>query len=764
MTAQSSAAKSRLFFKFPAYYTNKLRYLRPNLIMNSILALFSYPPITIMLIIITNMQRNYLAMEKSGADMDTLLAESERISSLNSVLLMSGVIGILCLVALFVFTFVTTLRSFRYLNDKTYVDMDYSLPVDHNTRFFGDLAAVFTTTILPHLAAIIISIILLNLSSVESFIELSGFDVFTGVKQMAFVGLFACIMQMGLTLLVISLCGKKAEAALYPILLCIAIPIIHCLVISLIQSGIYGSVNDYYSLPEINSMYSLSSTSPIGMLMISVYAWVNIWDSGDDALTSSAPIFTPEYFIPALLITLACFAAAYFLIKNRRNERVGMPFVVKGSSLVVPGIIIFAIALPLCNRIFTLVRKKPSYQYSYTESPLGWIIALIISTFIVYIVMELISGRNFRKFPQSLVKWAGTLAASVGISAVLAFSNGFGASYYVPAESDVSTAYLFMNQYPYTEARQVDVSRLSDQNSLHIINEIHKMIPKDGSGEWNEKQGGFIRISYLLNNGEHMERAYPVSAELYDKCMRLTVDPDMWYNGIYAWQLNENMQLLDIQIDESTDPSTNLTAADILNALKKDSQNVSYENLHTLQPGARTCYAYIEALDPATGYVITMNLAIHSWMENTVKLLQDCGFNLMQSYLSTAENAFVAESGNMSVLSGSAMAAISGGMDDDELEEYLNELSDAWGFYPEWENCRFGKPNTDDPDLKKLVSVCYDEQPEEATKYCVVLEPSYENKYDPAALQPNPTILYVPTEYNSLAEELLAANFVYAPQ
>lgn len=765
MTAQSSAAKSRLFFKFPAYYTNKLRYLRPNLIMNSILALFSYPPITIMLIIITNMQRDYLAMKESGADMNTMLAESDKISSLNSVFLMSGVIGILCLVALFVFTFVTTLRSFRYLSDKTYVDMDYSLPVDHNTRFFGDLAAVFTTTIPPHLAAIIIGIILLNCSSVESFMELSGFDVFTGIKQMAFVGLFACIMQIGLTLLVISLCGKKAEAALYPILLSIAIPIIHCLVISLIQSGIYGSVNDYYSLPEISSMYSLSSTSPIGMLIITVYAWTNIWQSSDDSLIGNAPIFTPEYFIPALLITLACFAAAYFLMKNRRNERVGMPFVVKGSSLVVPGFVIFAIALPLCIRIFTLVRKKPNYSYSYTESPLGWIIALIISTFIVYIVMELISGRNFRKFPQSLVKWAGTLAASVGISAVLAFSDGFGASYYVPAESDVSTAYLFMNQYPYTEARQVDVSRLSDQNSLHIINEIHKMIPKDGSEEGDEKQGGFIRINYLLNNGEYLQRAYTVSAELYDKCMRLTVDPDMWYNGIYAWQLNDNMQLLSVQIDETTYTPSSLTTADILDALKKDSRNVSYENLHTLQPGAREYYATIQTFDRGTGKVTFMCVVIHSWMENTINLFQNCGFRLMQSYLSTAESAFIAESDNMSILSGMAMAAISDGMDDDELEEYLNELSDAWGFYPEWENCRFGRPNTGDPDLEKLISVCYDQQPEETTKYCVVLEQAYAyDKYNLASLQHNPTILYVPAEYNSLAEKLLAANFVYDPQ
>ena len=65
------------------------------------------------------------------------------------------------------------------------------------------------------------------------------------------------------------------------------------------------------------------------------------------SVSDCGPIFRPEFGIPALLVTLACFAGAYFLIKYRRAERVGMPYVYKGMGLVIPGIVIFAITVPV---------------------------------------------------------------------------------------------------------------------------------------------------------------------------------------------------------------------------------------------------------------------------------------------------------------------------------------------------------------------------------------------------------------------------------
>ena len=61
------------------------------------------------------------------------MALLDKRSLLYSLLIAEIIIGVLCLVGLFIFTFVTTLRSFRCLHNKSVVDMDMSLPINHNT-------------------------------------------------------------------------------------------------------------------------------------------------------------------------------------------------------------------------------------------------------------------------------------------------------------------------------------------------------------------------------------------------------------------------------------------------------------------------------------------------------------------------------------------------------------------------------------------------------------------------------------------------------
>lgn len=187
--------------------------------------------------------------------------------TLRSLATMSVVIGILCLVGLFVFTFVTTLRAFRYLYDKTAVDMDYSLPVNHNTRFLGDLSAVLTVSILPHLISVFIGMILLNVIAgiIEPFnLEPETWQLIRDlICQGMFVGLFACVMQLAFSLMMISFCGRKAEAFLYPVLINIAVPFIHGMGIYIVESNIFGS--SFY-IEKV--LMPVTATSPVGMSLL----------------------------------------------------------------------------------------------------------------------------------------------------------------------------------------------------------------------------------------------------------------------------------------------------------------------------------------------------------------------------------------------------------------------------------------------------------------------------------------------------------------
>ena len=348
MTAQNSANKS-VFYKFLPYYLNKVKYLRPQLIMSIIFSVLSYPAFMLIINILCPVERELIELSQYISDptpeqYEMNMALLDKRSLLYSLLIAEIVIGVLSLVGLFIFTFVTTLRSFRYLHNKSVVDMDMSLPINHNTRFFGDLAAVFTVNILPHLIAILLAQILLQ------FADLSAFDT-QGETQaivdaimgpMAFTGLFMCIMEVALTLLMISFCGRLAEACIYPILMNFAIPVIHSMSVNLVESGVYGAVLYPSSFTAVmGSAYPITASSPLGMLIMTLYSMISTdckWSVSD-----CGPIFRPEYGIPALLVTLACFAGAYFLIKYRRAERVGMPYVYKGMGLVIPGIVIFAI-------------------------------------------------------------------------------------------------------------------------------------------------------------------------------------------------------------------------------------------------------------------------------------------------------------------------------------------------------------------------------------------------------------------------------------
>ena len=138
MTAQNSANKS-VFYKFLPYYLNKVKYLRPQLIMSIIFSVLSYPAFMLIINILCPVERELIELSQYISDptpeqYEMNMALLDKRSLLYSLLIAEIVIGVLSLVGLFIFTFVTTLRSFRYLHNKSVVDMDMSLPINHNTR------------------------------------------------------------------------------------------------------------------------------------------------------------------------------------------------------------------------------------------------------------------------------------------------------------------------------------------------------------------------------------------------------------------------------------------------------------------------------------------------------------------------------------------------------------------------------------------------------------------------------------------------------
>ena len=607
MTAQSSAAKPAAFAKLGAYFTYKLKFLRSNIILNLILAMLSYPLMFSVFIPLCNAYEKIKQITGQPFYDHELyqLAVDEKLRW-NSIAVSGCVIGAICLALLFVFTLVATVRCFRYLYDRNYVDMDYSLPINSATRFCGDTLAVLSVTIVPHLAGIFIGMILKSFAKLE-YVFPNENGMLDLIPQYMFVGLCACVMLVGLTMLMLSFCGKKAEACIYPVLINIAIPLIHVLCIFIVESNTYGSYIDY----SLASNYQICIVSPIGMVLA---AFVPLMTG---TIPEFLPLFTPQYGIPALIVTLAFIAGAYFLMKNRRNERVGSPYVFGAMDYVIPGIVILAVVMPLAWQMFSCAKNG--------DSPFGWLIGTLISTFIIYIIMDLISGKAFRKFWLTAAKWAGTVAVSVGITAVLFYSNGFGAAYYVPKADDVASVSGTFR----VEGYYFDFDDVAEADAIDAVIGAHASIPKDGSADGD----CYFIIKYNMKNGSVLTRNYSLTEECVAQCLRKVVTPSTLYNNIAGTlekKINDGLskiQYLTVGLAgyDGDFRTGGLAAETLAAAIKQDCENTDFDKAFA-GSGTYKFTLYAEMVGEDLSYNVYIKM--YSWMHNTIALLGQYGINI----------------------------------------------------------------------------------------------------------------------------------------
>ncbi len=625
MTAASSAKTNGVFFKFLPYYRNKLKVLRPQMIMMGIFALLSYPFAGLMLNleISAEIRKEQLSLSGQGSSAVEYTRINEQIEVLTSLAKMSLVIGGLCLMGIFIFTFISTHRAFRRLYNKTAVDMDYTLPVSGNTRYFADIAAIFTTCIIPHLISILIGLPLV--SSLFSKMRvlyphypaafINTFNTF--VVQSMFAGLFSCIMLIGLSLLVMSCCGKRAESAIFPIMINIAIPIIHALVLLICQQSVYGG---YFGSTDYTSV---CATSPVGMAVESFYDGFTFAFSIDignvpDGLT--LPLFATANLIPAILLTIAFFAGAYFLLKFRRNERVGMPYVYKAMGFVLPGIVVLAMSLPMWNMVYAPYAAN-NHENIEKSGVLGWVVGILISTFIVYVIMELISGTAFRKFWLTAVKWAGTTAVCAAVTAVFAFSNGFGAANYVPAANDISQAAITVNYHEkYKEFR---IAGTNEQDIIEMITEVHKRVPKYKT---DSVKSANLYLYYQMKNGENVQRSYAITEDEFNSYMEFLITPETWYesmcgNSEYEERADEYARSVYYlkngdEINLIPKDKSGYFLKNILSEVRKDAEGMNYEKYSQIgdYESERVSFYYDDG-------VVTIDL--YPYMTNTIKYLSE---------------------------------------------------------------------------------------------------------------------------------------------
>lgn len=471
-----------------------------------------------------------------------------------------------------------------------------------------------------------------------------------------------------------------------------------------------------------------------------------------------------QYLIPAIIVILALLAGAYFLIKRRRAERVGMSFVYRGMDVIVPGIVIFSIVMPVCYSVAAYLRNQDSFGTNgRPDFILGLIIGTIIGTFIFYIIMSLISGKNFRRFGLTVLSWAGTLAASVVICALLNLCNGFGSGSYIPAPSEVKSVQATYLDHRETVIdysspdRYFNITARSGDELLELVRDIHEEALGDMFAEKNNLCT--VAFYYVLKDGGTLLREYDVTSATLEKVKAQMLSPEGWSSNVLS-RLNES--LLDGYKIESvsadgmyTDLSSNAGAAgELTEAIRADSARVSPEFFKEQYSWKDNVIRIDLTKNDAHETQDRVTIVVYDWMENTIALLDRWGMDIAGGFTPAGYSAAFIERAQSNGVDVEYMLRMA---DNISEEEYSEVTGDTIGDLPLYDS--FGKVDTGDPTLEELVAASGSGDTYTEGDYLIVLTQagSWQEYMDGHS---ECMVLRVPDDMADIAESLMMDNII----
>ena len=609
MTAQNSVD----FSKFGRYFCYKLRGLSPLIVLTSIFAFLSYPMgyfcMTMTAISYDKMNAFWLnygvdykhqtvaAEWKSLSQTPEWLSIKEQYNIWNGISNVMTVVMIIALAAMFLMGYFIIMRNFKYLYQKRYVDMNYSLPISEQTRFLGDFLSGLAAYLIPHLAALGIGIGLYANAVAQDYDYLKESNIYDmPIVQYMLTGLLACVMFYCLSLLVIVCCGRTTEAGIAPIAMNAVIPTVMITAMFLSLTNCSADVGGDRVL-----LLPFAATSPAGLLISSVLVSYDYYVGSENSMMS---VLSTAELLCAILVTLAYAAGAMAIFLKRRSERVGEPYVIKPMRYIVSGGIILAVV-----SIFSAACLfDPDLDFFSDNLP--FFIAMIILTFVLYVIMELISGRGFKKFPKTLAGYAAATGGSLLICLLLTFTNGFGLEYYVPSASNVKAAVASMYvqdtmdtwRYYYEQHDMI----LTDPSLIEKMTDIHSQSVKAAADDIG------IEINYTLKSGNTLTRRVFITAQQAEDFLRAYIGSEDYkrsfsyldkpFTSVYA-DASCDVDKIDVKAFKQALESDieTLTFDEMFNSKTHgkaigiwiSTQNITGDHYFTVYPYYKNAYAYL---------------------------------------------------------------------------------------------------------------------------------------------------------------------------
>ncbi len=369
--------------KFLSYIIYKIKTQKTLCIISTVFSFLAYP-VPVLIASITSHSTGELGLSNVTANI---------FPAVRTAIETAVIFAVISMAVLLVLGYVIAVNSFRSTYDKTIVDVHYSLPLTQGQRFWGDFLGGLLIYTVPNMVCALIAAIIyptVKFSTIE--ISMGEPDI-TKLSTMfgAFLTVFILyIMVYCFTVMVVNCTGQLLEAILFPGTVMVSIFVILIGIYSLLDSGNI----EQYILIAISALLS-----PVGF----VYTVILCLQSYPQQMFA---VFHPYLLLCALVQLAVCITAAYFIAVRRKAEHTGKPFLNNIAYYVMSTLIILAIVLG-----FNMVTSS-AYMFNDYGFDNEALISVIVITAVLFLFLELMRNRGFKKILRSVIDYAAVMVFS----------------------------------------------------------------------------------------------------------------------------------------------------------------------------------------------------------------------------------------------------------------------------------------------------------------------------------------------------------------
>ncbi|SEH69342.1 hypothetical protein SAMN02910265_02170 [Ruminococcus flavefaciens] len=572
-----------------------------------------------------------------GVFLREMYIENNKIVGDDSVLGLFIMIAAIALCLSIAMGIVIPMMNFRYLYNKSLVDMNYSLPLNNRQRFFADFFAGLATYMLPVCIGVIIAGAELLIGS--CFIEIKELsELICTAIQLGSIVAAGMLILYTLSVFAITFAGSTFEAIFSIAAVNIMIPtFIYFTWMNIVNAAHFGLNGN-----SITRNYTFFTTSPIGVFGYIMYAddkgiFVGRGDSSSftDTLVNSMYL---NFMVRILLFMAVLVAVTFLLYKHRKAEDVSKPYVYKAFYYIIMSVGVYC--------VFSMINMM---------NISGGSIAAIIISGILWFVMEVIRRRGFKRFWTAVVSFAAASAAVMCIIKVIDLTDGLGRAKVIPSESSVTDVEIDIwgdsdalreNRTFHDKKLIKDVMKLNkelvdrhfdpdkyeyEMSGLNVSNYWEDVAAASTIGNSKDPMYRFdeitIRMTYYTRSGSSIIRQYTIPSEMLTELYC-----DMYTSEEYAKQVSGEIFRNSLRTDKKeNDYDVKLEDAGYCIFNLRDKLGASTSRWFSVEEGRELTEALrkdmasmsVEELKNSEFYCELEGQTINSACVNTVKFFED---------------------------------------------------------------------------------------------------------------------------------------------